>query len=96
MVLLLLVLVPGAAPSAVVSVVRNFCCSMFHDEVINNTNASVSSIIFLDDDLDNDELGGNITWLPPEDMTQDGSKNTWVVSIPQLDFGLDSAPPWSP
>ena len=42
------------------------------DEVINNTNASVSSIIFLDDDLDNDELGGNITWLPPEDMTQDG------------------------
>ncbi|CAE7297577.1 PIF1, partial [Symbiodinium necroappetens] len=41
-----------------------------HVFVINNTNASVSSIEFLDDDLDDKELGGNVTWLPPDDMAQ--------------------------
>ena len=30
----------------------------------------VSSIEFLDDELDDKELGGDVTWLPPEDMAQ--------------------------
>eukprot|EP00931_Biecheleriopsis_adriatica_P047846 TRINITY_DN27614_c0_g1_i1.p1 TRINITY_DN27614_c0_g1~~TRINITY_DN27614_c0_g1_i1.p1 ORF type:complete len:2694 (+),score=299.82 TRINITY_DN27614_c0_g1_i1:41-8083(+) len=38
-----------------------------HVFIINNTDSSVTAIVFPDDDMDNDELGGNVTWMRPED-----------------------------
>ncbi|CAE7504323.1 PIF1, partial [Symbiodinium sp. KB8] len=55
-----------------------------HVFVINNTNASVSSIEFLDDDLDDKELGGNVTWLPPDDMAQATPKHAYLAHLLHL------------
>ncbi|CAK9006050.1 unnamed protein product [Durusdinium trenchii] len=49
---------------------RSYGRTPTHAEAINNTNSSVSNIVFLDDDLDDDELGGNISWQLPEDLSQ--------------------------
>ena len=40
-------------------------------EAINDSDASVSNIVFHDDDLDDLELGGNISWHAPADLAQD-------------------------
>ena len=60
------------------------------DKVINNTNASVSSIQFLDDDLDDKELGGNVTWLPPDDMAQATPKHVCLVRLRHLAIAFPS------
>eukprot|EP00913_Durusdinium_trenchii_P011756 g11042.t1 len=37
---------------------------------VNDTSSSVSNIVFVDNDLDEMELGGNITWSTPVDSSQ--------------------------